>query len=111
MFLALLIVLIVLFVALPLLGLSAWGLLTAIVVGLILGGLGRLVVPGGQKMGFWYTVMAGLCGSIIGGFLGDSVLDLGWFATVLIEIAVAAAAVALIVATRRTDPSVPSPHP
>ena len=103
MFLTLLIVLIVLFVALPLIGLSAWGLLTAFVVGLVLGGLGRLVVPGGQKLGFWLTVMAGLCGSIVGGFLGDSVLDLGWFATVLIEIAVAAAAVALIAALPRSS--------
>jgi uncharacterized membrane protein YeaQ/YmgE (transglycosylase-associated protein family) len=103
MFLTLLIVLIVLFVALPLIGLSAWGLLTALVVGLILGALGRLVVPGGQNLGFWLTVMAGLCGSIVGGYLGDTVLDLGWFATVLIEIAVAAAAVALIGAVARSS--------
>ncbi len=103
MFLTLLIILIVLFVVLPLIGLSAWGLLTATVVGLILGVLGRLVVPGGQEMGFWLTVMAGLCGSIIGGFLGDSVLNLGWFATVLIEVAIAAAAVALLAALRRAN--------
>lgn len=103
MFLTLLIVLIVLFVVLPLIGLSAWGLLTALIVGLVLGVLGRLVVPGGQTLGFWLTVMAGLCGSIVGGYLGDSVLDLGWFATVLIEVAVAAAAVALIAAVTRSS--------
>lgn len=105
MFLALLIILIVLFVVLPLIGLSLWAILSAIVVGLILGALGRLVVKDTSGMGFWLTVMAGLCGSIVGGFLGDHVLDLGWFPTLLIEIAVAAAAVAGIVASRRNTGS------
>lgn len=101
MFLALFVILVLLFVVLPLIGMSAWGLISTIVVGLIIGLLGRLVVPGSQRVGFLYTVMAGLIGSIVGGFLGDHVFGLGWFATVLIEIGVAAAAVALLGAARR----------
>lgn len=101
MFLALFLVLLALFVVLPLIGMSAWGLITTIIVGLIIGVLGRLVVPGSQRLGFLYTVMAGLAGSIVGGFLGDHVLGLGWFATVLIEIGVAALAIALLISVRR----------
>ncbi len=101
MFLALFVILVVLFVVLPLIGMSAWALISTIVVGLIIGLLGRLVVPGSQHLGFLLTLMTGLVGSILGGFLGDHVLGLGWFATLLIEIGVAAAAVALLVGVRR----------
>ena len=109
MFLALFVVLLVLFVVLPVIGMSAWSVISTIVVGLIIGALGRLVVPGSRRLGFLYTLMAGLAGSIVGGFLGDHVLGLGWFATVLIEIGVAALAVALVVAARRR-PALPSTH-
>ena len=101
MLLALFVVLVVLFVVLPLIGMTAWGLISTISVGLIIGGLGRLIVPGSQRLGILYTLIAGLIGSIAGGFLGDHVLGLGWFPTVLIEIGVAAAAVALLAAARR----------
>ncbi|MEH0939030.1 GlsB/YeaQ/YmgE family stress response membrane protein, partial [Micromonospora sp. CPCC 205543] len=33
--------------------LTVWGIITAIVVGLIVGALGRLVVPGRQNMPIW----------------------------------------------------------
>jgi uncharacterized membrane protein YeaQ/YmgE (transglycosylase-associated protein family) len=100
----LLLVLIALFVVLPLIGIALWAILSTIVVGLVLGGLGRLVVPGSQPIGFLRTVLSGLCGSIVGGFVGQHVLGLGWLATVLIEVGVAALLVALISrsATRRT---------
>src|SRR6478609_9342489 len=101
MFLTLFVILVALFVVLPLIGMSAWALISTIVVGLIIGLLGRLVVPGSQRLGFVYTLIAGLLGSIVGGFLGDHVFGLGWFSTVLIEIGVAAAAVALLAAGRR----------
>jgi uncharacterized membrane protein YeaQ/YmgE (transglycosylase-associated protein family) len=102
MILALFVVLVVLFVALPVIGLALWALLTTIVVGLVIGGLARLVVPGPQRIGFLATVMAGLSGSILGGFLGQHVLDVGGFATLLLEIGVAAAVVvALVRATGR----------
>jgi uncharacterized membrane protein YeaQ/YmgE (transglycosylase-associated protein family) len=104
MFLILFIILLVLFVVLPLLGMSAWGLISTIIVGLVIGVLGRLVVPGAQRIGFLYTLMAGLSGSIIGGFLGDHVLELGRLSTILIEIGVSAAAVALIATALRRYP-------
>ena len=84
---------------------ALWALWTTLVVGLILGALGRLIVPGPQRIGFLATLMAGLCGSILGGFLGQHVLDVGGFVTLLLEIGVAALAVAAFAAatSRRTS--------
>lgn len=96
MILAVFVLLVVLFVVLPLIGLALWALLTTIVVGLIIGALGRLVVPGVQPIGVLATLGAGLCGSIVGGFVGQHVLHVGYISTVLLEIGVAAVLVALL---------------
>ena len=82
-------------------GLALWALWTTIVVGLIIGALARLVVPGPQRIGFLATVMAGLSGSIVGGFLGQHVLGVGGFATLLLEIGVAALVVVALVRAGR----------
>lgn len=42
----------------------------AIIVGIIAGFLARAIVPGEDPMGFWGTLVLGLVGSFIGGFLG-----------------------------------------
>jgi uncharacterized membrane protein YeaQ/YmgE (transglycosylase-associated protein family) len=94
--LALFIILLLLFVVLPVIGLALWALLSTIVVGLIIGGLGRLLVPGNQPIGLLATILSGLCGSIVGGFIGQHVLGVGRFGTILIEIAFAAAIVAVV---------------
>jgi uncharacterized membrane protein YeaQ/YmgE (transglycosylase-associated protein family) len=90
------VVLVLLFIVLPLIGLALWALLSTVVVGLIMGALGRLVVPGFQPIGFLATVAAGLCGSIVGGFVGQHVLHSGFFVTLLLEIGISAAVVALM---------------
>jgi uncharacterized membrane protein YeaQ/YmgE (transglycosylase-associated protein family) len=41
-----------------------------LVVGIVAGFLARLLVPGRDPMGFWATVLLGIVGSFIGGFLG-----------------------------------------
>ncbi|MBO0728125.1 MAG: hypothetical protein J2P57_02625 [Acidimicrobiaceae bacterium] len=94
-------VLIVLFVVLPVIGIALWALISTIIVGLIIGGLGRLIVPGVQRIGFLATVAAGLCGAILGGFLGQHVFGFGRLATVLIEIGIAALLVVLITGGER----------
>lgn len=47
---------------------------TALVIGLIIGALGRLVVPGKQKIPIWLTlligVVAALLGTLVAGILG-----------------------------------------
>lgn len=94
MVLYLLIALIVLLVVLPLAGVALWLVVTTVVTGLIIGGLGRLVVPGRQPIGLLPTMLLGVLGSLVGRLLG-AVLDTGGLLTLLLQIAVAAAAVAV----------------
>src|SRR5262249_40183414 len=39
-------------------------------IGIVAGFLARLLVPGRDPMGFWATVLLGVIGSFVGGFLG-----------------------------------------
>ncbi|MGH9094205.1 MAG: GlsB/YeaQ/YmgE family stress response membrane protein [Acidimicrobiales bacterium] len=100
MLLALVAVLVLLFVVLPIVGLALWAFLSTVVVGLIIGAVARLVIPGAQPIGLLATILCGLSGSILGGFLGQHVFGVGRFATVLLEIVVAAVAVLLITRAR-----------
>jgi uncharacterized membrane protein YeaQ/YmgE (transglycosylase-associated protein family) len=45
------------------------GIITAIVVGAIIGALGRLVVPGKQNIPIWLTIVVGIVAALIGTFL------------------------------------------
>jgi uncharacterized membrane protein YeaQ/YmgE (transglycosylase-associated protein family) len=45
-------------------------LLYLFVIGIVAGFLARLLVPGRDPMGFWATVLLGVVGSFVGGFLG-----------------------------------------
>lgn len=42
------------------------GIITAIIVGLIIGALGRLVVPGKQALPIWLTMLIGIVAAFIG---------------------------------------------
>ncbi|HET6794620.1 MAG TPA: hypothetical protein VFH45_09270 [Acidimicrobiales bacterium] len=101
MILALFVAFLVLFVVLPLIGMAAWALISSIVVGLIFGGLARLILPGRQNIGLVATCLAGLVGSIVGGFIGHHVIHVGHLATLLLEIGVSAAAVTAWSASHR----------
>ena len=52
-------------------------IISTIIVGLIVGALGRFVLPGEQKMGWIMTCLLGIAGSVGAGFLGQA---LGWYA-------------------------------
>ena len=45
-------------------------IITLIIVGLIAGALARLVVPGRQNLSIAMTILLGIIGSFVGGFLG-----------------------------------------
>jgi uncharacterized membrane protein YeaQ/YmgE (transglycosylase-associated protein family) len=45
-------------------------IITLLIVGLIAGALARLLVPGKDSIGIGGTVLIGLIGSFVGGFLG-----------------------------------------
>ncbi len=50
------------------------GLVSWIVVGLIAGALARFLVPGRDPLGCLGTILLGMAGSLVGGFLANIVL-------------------------------------
>ncbi len=93
--LALLVVLVVLVILVPIVGWALWLLLSAALVGAVIGGLARLVLPGRQPIGMLSTIVIGWIGSLIGSLLGRHVLHVGTVLTILCEVGVAAILVAL----------------
>jgi uncharacterized membrane protein YeaQ/YmgE (transglycosylase-associated protein family) len=45
------------------------GIITAIIVGAIIGALGRLVVPGRQPIPIWLTIVVGIIAAFVGTWL------------------------------------------
>ena len=79
---------------------TATGIITAIIIGAIVGALGRLVVPGRQAMPVWLTIVVGivaaLLGTVIANALGvNNTPGVDWI-ELLIQVALAAVGVALV---------------
>jgi uncharacterized membrane protein YeaQ/YmgE (transglycosylase-associated protein family) len=49
------------------------GIITAIIVGLIVGVLGRLVVPGRQSIPIWLTIVIGIAAALLGTVLANAI--------------------------------------
>ncbi len=49
------------------------GLITALVIGLIIGALGRLVAPGRQNIPIWLTMLVGVIAALLGTALAFAV--------------------------------------
>ncbi len=75
-------------------------LLSLVIVGLVIGALGRLIVPGSNPIGLPMTLGVGLAGSILGAIIGD-ILGLGLL-SIVFELAIAAGLVYFVSA--RTGP-------
>jgi uncharacterized membrane protein YeaQ/YmgE (transglycosylase-associated protein family) len=71
------------------------GIISAIIVGLIVGALGRLVVPGKQHLPIWLTLVLGIVAAFIGGWIAAALFGAGWIITLIIQVLVAAAIVYL----------------
>ncbi|WP_203908505.1 GlsB/YeaQ/YmgE family stress response membrane protein [Rhizocola hellebori] len=76
------------------------GILSAIVVGLIIGALGRLVLPGRQNIPIWLTMVVGIVAALLGTAIarGAGLADtdgVDWV-EILIQVALAAVGVALV---------------
>jgi uncharacterized membrane protein YeaQ/YmgE (transglycosylase-associated protein family) len=69
-------------------------IVSLLVVGFVIGGLGRLVIPGPNPIGAWRTLGVGLIGAFVGSLIGG-VLGIGLF-TVVFEVAIAAGLVYLV---------------
>jgi uncharacterized membrane protein YeaQ/YmgE (transglycosylase-associated protein family) len=76
------------------------GIISAIIVGLIIGALGRLVLPGRQNIPVWLTIVVGIIAAIIGTAIARAA---GWATTpgvdwleIVIQVVLAAVGVALV---------------
>jgi uncharacterized membrane protein YeaQ/YmgE (transglycosylase-associated protein family) len=52
------------------------GILTWILFGLVVGIIAKLLMPGRDPGGFIITILLGIAGALLGGFIGQS---LGWY--------------------------------
>jgi uncharacterized membrane protein YeaQ/YmgE (transglycosylase-associated protein family) len=51
------------------------GIIGWLILGLVAGAIARLLVPGRDPMGWGGTLLLGLAGSLLGGFLADLIFD------------------------------------
>ena len=80
------------------------GIFTAIVIGLIIGALGRLVVPGKQNIPIWLTLVIGVVAAFLGTLLAGAIgvaetPGIDWIELAL-QVGLAAAGVALVAGVR-----------
>ena len=76
------------------------GIITAIIVGAIVGALGRLVVPGRQPIPIWLTILIGIVAAFIGTFIARlfgvaNTAGIDWIELIL-QIVVAAIGVSVV---------------
>ncbi|MDT0352809.1 GlsB/YeaQ/YmgE family stress response membrane protein [Pseudonocardia charpentierae] len=76
------------------------GIITAIVVGLIIGVLGRLVVPGKQNIPIWLTIVVGIVAALLGTFIARAlgVADTRGFDWIELIIQIVLAAIGVTIA-------------
>ncbi len=80
------------------------GIFTAIIIGLIIGALGRLVVPGKQSIPIWLTLVIGIVAALIGTFIAaaigvDDTRGIDWIELIL-QIGLAAVGVTIAAGAR-----------
>ncbi|MFF4255047.1 GlsB/YeaQ/YmgE family stress response membrane protein [Streptomyces sp. NPDC001663] len=80
------------------------GIISAIVIGIVIGVLGRLVVPGRQRIGILLTILVGIVAALIGAAIASAVgvadtRGIDWIEW-LIQIGLAALGIAALDRTR-----------
>jgi uncharacterized membrane protein YeaQ/YmgE (transglycosylase-associated protein family) len=81
------------------------GIISAIIIGLIIGALGRLVVPGRQAIPIWLTIVIGIVAAFIGTLLAAAfgvanTAGIDWIELIL-QVALAAVGVSLVAGSYR----------
>ena len=78
------------------------GIITAIVIGAIIGALARLILPGRQNIPIWLTIVVGIVAAVIGTFLARAIgiptatSGIGWL-ELGVQLIVAVIGVAVVV--------------
>jgi uncharacterized membrane protein YeaQ/YmgE (transglycosylase-associated protein family) len=77
------------------------GIISAIVIGAIIGALARLILPGKQNIPIWLTILVGIAAAILGTFLARAIgistntSGIDWL-ELLVQLVVAVIAVAIV---------------
>jgi uncharacterized membrane protein YeaQ/YmgE (transglycosylase-associated protein family) len=79
---------------------TADGIITAIIVGAIIGALGRLVLPGRQSIPIWLTIVVGIVAALLGTVIANALgvkttPGVDWI-ELFIQVLLAAVGVALV---------------
>jgi uncharacterized membrane protein YeaQ/YmgE (transglycosylase-associated protein family) len=79
---------------------TANGIIWAIIIGAIIGVLGRLVLPGRQNIPIWLTVLVGIGAALLGTVIADAIgvkdtAGIDW-TEILIQVVLAAIGVAVV---------------
>ena len=83
-----------------------WTIVGALIAGIIIGPLARLVLPGQQNISLGVTILLGALGALVGGFVyealgGGETSGIDWI-KLLVQVGVAAVAVLIYISTRRS---------
>jgi uncharacterized membrane protein YeaQ/YmgE (transglycosylase-associated protein family) len=81
------------------------GIISAIIIGLIIGALGRLVVPGRQSIPIWLTIVIGIVAAFVGTLLAaaigvENTSGIDWI-EIIFQVVLAAAGVYLVAGSYR----------
>jgi uncharacterized membrane protein YeaQ/YmgE (transglycosylase-associated protein family) len=72
-------------------------IITWLIIGLVIGALGHLLVPGRQRIGILLTLLFGIVGALVGGFVTAAILGAGHLIiTFIVSVVVAAVLIAVV---------------
>jgi uncharacterized membrane protein YeaQ/YmgE (transglycosylase-associated protein family) len=79
-------------------GMTIESILGALVIGAVIGVLGRLVVPGRQDIPFWLTVVVGVAAALVGSAVVGPMRDTGGvdWVELVVQVGLAAVGVAAV---------------
>jgi uncharacterized membrane protein YeaQ/YmgE (transglycosylase-associated protein family) len=95
----LIVIILALLLAGSLIGL-AFSLIWLALTGLIIGALGRLVLPGRHDISLLATTLVGIAASLLGGILADA-FNVGWIVQFLVAVALAAIGITLFASSEQ----------
>lgn len=96
----LIVVLVLLAVGFAMLGMM-FKLMWYFVIGLVIGGVAKAVLPGRQDLGWIATSLSGIAGSMVGGMLAYRVLHVGWLGSAILSVLCAAGLIAALSGQKR----------
>jgi uncharacterized membrane protein YeaQ/YmgE (transglycosylase-associated protein family) len=76
------------------------GIFSALIVGIIIGLLGKLVAPGKQNIPFWLTIVVGIVAAFLGTFVAralgvEDTSGIDWI-EIIVQVVIAAIGVSLV---------------